>query len=57
MSLDNEVSELKKKVKEKKETEKLLLEKRKLEAELEKGSVRGLIKKGFKNLWGKYARR
>lgn len=51
MTLDNEVSELRKKVNEKKETEKLLLEKRKLKAELEKGTIIGIIKNLINKLW------
>ncbi len=52
MATDEQLEELKKKVKEKEEAEDIYRQKKKLQEKLEEGSLKGIAKKGIKKLWG-----
>ncbi|KKM79303.1 hypothetical protein LCGC14_1351220 [marine sediment metagenome] len=54
MTLKDSVKDLKEKVREKRQRDKLLKEHQKLQEELEKGSIKGLAKKGLKKLWNQF---
>jgi len=54
MALQEDVIELRKKVKDKRERDKLFLEQKKLREELDEGTLKGLARKGIRKLWKKF---
>ena len=54
MTLDQDVTDLKEKVRKKRIKNKLLLEQQKLQQELDEGSIKGLFKKAVKKYWKEF---